>query len=48
MKFCIRLTLIFKKRHDVPSSYAFKEQKKYTRLPALTPAKFHKMFFCRN
>ena len=28
MKLCIRLTLIFKKRHDVPSSYAFKEQKK--------------------
>ena len=29
MKLCIRLTLIFQKRHEVASSYAFKEPKKY-------------------
>ena len=29
MKLCIRLTLVSQKKHEVASSYAFKEQKKH-------------------
>ena len=43
-KLCIRLTLIFKKRHEVASSYALKKPKNMHPL-ALTPEKHHKFFF---